>query len=241
MDKNISTGLNRTGMKASPIDAKRLLEVQELQTSMPRPPISADAMRAVYRREAEPMGSVPPPTNIRGVVGTATQALAGHKMHVLLDKLAERLAYERTGVRIYDAMLRKLVDVDPLPEGLSVAGLEEIRAEELAHFHMLAECIEKLGGDSTAMTPCANLVGVKGLGMVQAMNDPRLTIAQALDTLLGVEVMDVASWELLIELVDGFGLDEMASQFAAALAAENRHEATVRSWLTAAMSDAAFV
>ena len=72
MDKNIHTGMNRTGMKASPVDAKRLLEVRELQTEMPQPPVSADQLRAVYRSEAEPMGSVPPPTNVRGMVGTAS-------------------------------------------------------------------------------------------------------------------------------------------------------------------------
>lgn len=241
MDKNVHTGMNRTGMKASPGDAKRLLEVQDLQEATPAPSPTADEIRARYRAEADPLGSVPPPTTVRGVLGTAVQALAGHKLHILLDKLAERAAYERTGVRIYDAMLRKLVGVDTLPPGLTMAGLQEIRDEELRHFRLLAGCIEQLGGDPTAMTPCASLTGVKGMGLVQAMNDPRLTIAQALDTLLGIEVMDVASWELLIGLTSDFGLDDMAAQFTDALAAENRHEATVRGWVKAAMGDAAFV
>ncbi|MDQ2701279.1 MAG: ferritin-like domain-containing protein [Pseudomonadota bacterium] len=241
MDKNVHTGMNRTGMKASPVDAKRMLEIRNLQDSVPATRPTADEIRLDYRAEADPVGSVPPPANIRGVVGTATQALVGHKMHILLDKLAERAAYERTGTRLYDAMLRKLEGVDALPEGLTVAGVQEIRDEELGHFLMLAECIETLGADPTAMTPCADLTGVKGMGLVQAMNDPRLTIAQALDTLLAAEVIDVASWEMLIELAEGFGQEEMAVRFAEALAAENRHEATVRVWLTAAMKDAAFV
>jgi hypothetical protein len=37
----------------------------------------------------------------------------------------------------------------------------------------------------------------------------------------------------------GFGQDELAERFAAALAAENRHEATVRGWLATALEESA--
>jgi len=237
----IGIGTNTTGLKASPMDAGRMLEIPDLQHTTPAPVPTADEMRAAFRESAEPVGSVPPPTNVRGIVGTAANGLVGQKMHVLLDKLAERAAFERAGVRLYDAMLRKLADVDALPEGLTMAALQDIRADELDHFLLLTESIERLGGDPTAMTPCADLTGVKGMGLVQAMNDPRLTVAQALDTMLGAEAMDVASWELLIELVHGFGQDDLAEQFAGALATEQRHEAILRDWTAAAMRDAAFV
>jgi ferritin-like protein len=146
-------------------------------------------------------------------------------------------------VRLYDAMLARVAMVDggALPEGMSIDALQEIRDDEAAHFALVAQAIEKLGGDSTSQTPCADVAGVQGLGLVQAINDPRATLAQGLQTLLAAELIDNASWELLIELAQGFGQDEMANEFSIALANEQRHEALVRSWLAQEMQSLARV
>ncbi len=241
MENDIRTGTNRTGMKASPVDVRKLLEVRELQTTVPDPEIDAVALRASYLLEAEPVGSMPPPPTLRGMAGTAMKALTGKKMHVLLDKIAERAAFERTGTRLYDMMLQKVAVAPGLPAGMTIEGVREIRDEEHSHYLLLAAAIETLGGDPTAMTPCADVTGVQGMGLVQAMGEPRLTIAQALSTLLAAEVIDNASWELLIDLATQFGQDELAAQFTEALAAEQRHEVTVRQWMATALTEEAGV
>ena len=239
MENEISTGTNRTGMKTSPVHSRELLEVRELQKTAPDPETDAIALRASYLAEAEPVGSMPPPPTLRGMAGTAMQALTGRKMHVLLDKLAERAAFERTGTRLYDMMLQRVAAAPSLPSGMTIEGVRQIRDEEHGHFQLLASTIEELGADPTAMTPCADVTGVQGLGLVQAMGEPRLTIAQALSTLLAAEVIDNASWELLIDLARQFGQDELAERFTNALAAEKRHDATVRQWLAAALREEA--
>jgi hypothetical protein len=239
MQDKITMGMNRTGLKASPLVAGELLEQMDLQETSPMPAIDADALRRMYREDAEPVGSVPPPTSIKGVFGAAKEALSGHRMHVLLDKLGERAAYERAGVRLYDAMLRKLDGAADLPPGLTVAAVREIRDDEASHFAMLADAIERLGGDSTTQTPCADVTAVQSMGLMQALNDPRTTTPQALQTLLAAELIDVASWELLVSLADGFGQDELANQFNLAHARELEHEEKVRGWLAAALNERA--
>ena len=239
MENETGIGKNRTGMKASPVHARELLEVRELQQEVPAPELDAVALRASYLAEADVVGSMPPPPTLKGMAGSAMKALTGRKMHVLLDKIAERAAFERTGTRLYDMMLQKVAVAPELPAGMTIEGVQEIRDEERAHFQLLAAAIESLGGDPTAMTPCANVTGVQGMGLVQAMGEPRLTIAQALSTLLAAEVIDNASWELLIELAQQFGMDELVEQFTEALAAEQRHEVTVRQWLATALSEEA--
>lgn len=232
MQPEITLGKNRTGIKASPLDAGDLRGQTGYQLGVGNPPVSADQLRMDYLREGEAVGSVPPPTTVKGMVGATAQALAGHRMHILLDKLAERAAFERSGVRLYDAMLRKAAGAERLPGDMSIEALQEIRDDEAAHFALLADAIERLGGDSTAQTPCADIAGVQGMGLLQAINDPRATLAQALDTVLAAELIDAASWELLIGLAQGFGQDELAAEFSHALAHEQRHEARVRRWLT---------
>lgn len=240
MQDKISMGLNRTGIKASPLIADELLEQLDLQGDAPAPAIDAHALRRAYREHAEPVGSVPPPASLKGMFGAAVEALSGNRMHVLLDKLGERAAYERSGVRLYEAMLRKLDGADDLPPGLTVAAIREIRDDEASHFALLSDAIERLGGDPTTQTPCADITGVQALGLVQVMNDPRTTTAQALETLLAVERIDTASWELLASLADGFGQDELADEFSLAHARELEHEEKVRGWFTAAINQRAF-
>lgn len=239
MQDKISMGLNRTGLKASPLVADELLEQMEMQDTAPAPAIDADALRRAYREEAEPVGSVPPPSSVKGMFGAAKEALSGHRMHVFLDKLGERAAYERAGVRLYDAMLRRLENADDLPAGLTVAAVKEIRADEASHFALLVDAIERLGGDSTTQTPCADVSAVQSMGLMQAMNDPRTTTSQALQTLLAAELVDVASWELLVSLADGFGHEELASRFNLAHARELEHEEKVRGWLAATLNERA--
>ena len=240
MQPEVSLGKNRTGLKASPLDAVELQDMHGYQLDVGRPPVTVEAFRASYMSE-ESVGSIPPPTSVKGMVGATAQALTGHRMHVLLDKIAERLAFERSGVRLYDAALLKIGQLDRLPEGMTMTALQEIRDEEAAHFRLLADAIERLGGDSTAMTPCADVTGVQGMGLLQAMNDPRTTLAQALQTLLAAELIDNASWELLIKLAEGFGRDEIADEFRSALAAEQRHETLVRGWLAVELNDVSHI
>lgn len=231
MQPDISLGKNRTGLKASPIDAGEMLEMHGYQLDVGRPAVTVEQLRASYMKDEATVGSVPPPTSVKGMVGATAQALAGHRMHVLLDKLAERAAFERSGVRLYDAMLVKAQRLDRLPGDMTLEALQQIRDDEAAHFALLCESIERLGGDSTSMTPCADVAGVQGLGLLQAMNDPRTTLAQSLQTLLAAELIDNASWELLIGLAESFGQDTLALEFGNALANETRHEARVRAWL----------
>lgn len=241
MQPEITMGKNRTGLKASPFDAGELRGQHDHQLTVGRPPISAEELRLEYMREGEAVGSMPPPATVKGMVGATAQALAGHRMHILLDKIAERAAFERSGTRLYDAMLLKAAAFGPLPGGMTIEALREIRDDEAAHFALLADAIERLGGDATAQTPCADVTGVQGMGLLQAMNDPRTTLAQALSTLLAAERIDTASWELLIELAQGFGQDTLVDEFTQALQHEQQHELRVRTWLAAEMQQLARV
>ena len=236
MKNEISVGGNKTGMKASPTEADEMLEIPSLQGVTPVADPDADAIRGRYRAEAEPVGTVPPAATITGVFSSVVHALSGQRMPVLLDKLGERAAFERSGTRLYDALLVRLAaDGVLLPEGMTLERVSEMRTQEAQHFALVVEAIEQLGGDPTTQTPCADLAGVQGMGLLQAMSDPRTTLAQALQTLLTAELTDNASWELLIALCGDFGLDELQGRFTQALRHEEEHLQRVRGWLAAVL------
>jgi hypothetical protein len=115
--------------------------------------------------------------------------------------------------------------------------LRTIRAEELAHFHLLSDSVTELGADPTAQTPCADVAGTASMGLVQVITDPRTTMAQCLNAILMGELTDNAGWELLTELATEAGQSDLAEQFSQALKAERRHVTIVTGWLKALVTD----
>ncbi len=230
MREQVPTGLNRTGVQMSPLDSAAL--ERDIRSLMP--PASGDTadiarLRHDYILKAEPLGSVPPPGTMKGLLTTGAAALLGNLPQLMLDKLGERLAFERTGVRLYDQLIDKVEAIEssgtatvPLPV------LMQIRDEEAQHFAMVARAIQSLGGDPTVQTPCADLAGIEASGLLQAVSDPRTTVAQSLHALLVAEMADNSGWEVLIALADEQQHDSMAAEFAAALANERDHLRFIR-------------
>jgi hypothetical protein len=83
--------------------------------------------------------------------------------------------------------------------------LGRIRAEELAHFHLLCEAAITLGADPTAQTPCADVAATASMGLLHVVADPRTTLAQSLNAILTGELTDNAGWDLLTELAQEAG------------------------------------
>lgn len=233
MENQTKVGMNRTGMQMAPKQGAQ--QVQYAEQNPPHPANGSEediaALRGLYVEEALRVGSVPVPATGKGVTETVVGKLKGKNPEVLFDKLGERAAYERSGVRLYQAMISK-VKVTPHPEQAALlADLDHICEEEFQHFQMLSGVIADMGGDPTAQTPCADVSGVASLGMIQVITDPRTTLAQCLQALLSVELTDNACWELLIELAEQGGHDELIAPFQKALASEQEHETMIKQWL----------
>jgi rubrerythrin len=217
-------GFNRTGIQMSPIDAERMKEgIEELESVEPAE-LGYAEIRQSYADDAEDgLGSVPVPGTVKGMLQSGAKMITGKHPQVLIDKLGERLAFERGGVRLYESLLVKCSTAPDLVPNDELAALQQFRDEEAQHFAMVVEAIERLGGDPTAQTPCADLVGVESLGLVQAMNDPRSSVLQALHVMLNAELLDNAGWEMLIGLARSIGQEDIAERFTLALQQEGKH------------------
>ena len=256
-----SFGANRTGAKMSPLDTRAMAtQADEASPAVAILTPEMDATRLAYASGAEAVGSVPPPLSLKGVAKAGMAVLQGGAPSVFVDKLGERLAFERSGTRLYEALIIKyqaaqqagkeilppaaealkgLPGVDVLLEVLEEDALEtltRIRNEELAHFHLLCDCMLRMGGDPTAMTPCADVAGVATAGILQVVTDPRTTLAQALTAILSAEVTDQVGWELLEALAKEVGQPDLATSFHGALEQEQEHVAIIRSWVSHLLS-----
>ncbi|WP_217475591.1 ferritin-like domain-containing protein [Stutzerimonas stutzeri] len=223
MANSAKLGTNFTGVQMSPKDTKRLLDaVNEIHPDVPGDSKGLMMERATRAEEADRIGSVPVPGSAKGMLKSTFDMALGKSPELLVDKLGERLAFERSGVRLYDAMIAKAKALEA-GESELVQVLQHIRDEEFEHMNMVADAIETLGADPTAQTPCADVVAVKSMGLMQVLTDPRTNVAQGLSALLTAELEDNAAWELLIELADAGGHPRIAKGFHKAKDQEDDH------------------
>src|SRR4051794_13408384 len=109
-DRNTTLGQNRTGLAMSPLHDELMIGAEdEAARNQPDSPIlNPEAtllaeLRREYVNDADALGSIPPPATLKGMAKSGAGAIKNQRMHVFIDKLAERLAYERGGTRLYDA------------------------------------------------------------------------------------------------------------------------------------------
>ena len=207
--------MNQSGMLSAKDSGEKMLEI----IALTRPPRGDETdlakIRLRYAKDADPVGTLPEPRQ---------PGMAG----VLMDKLGERLAFERSGARLYDALLVKCAADRSC--GVPAKELKHIRDEEAMHFALVGAAIESLGGDPTAQTPGADLAGVEGMGLMQVLTDPKTTVAQALHAILVAEMTDNAAWDELIELTGQVGNDDLVARFSKARDTEQDHLEKVQGW-----------
>jgi hypothetical protein len=231
--KPTDVGPNRTGIGSTPIDGKETILGARIGVPLARTDVpELDTDRKLWARDADPVGTMPPPTSLKGAGHTLVDILKGSDPLVLIDKLAERLAFERIATRLVDAVLVTLAAADVHAGGPTRADLERIRDDEHHHVLVLRNALERLGADPTAMTPGADVVGVVMEGLVQAATDPRTTLTQCLGVLLHAESADDQAWLILAELASHLGQDELEGLCRRAHAEEEDHLMRVRKWLT---------
>lgn len=232
-------GMNKTGVQMSPLETGRMLDDDDvLARGTPGDDSAALQLREAYIADSGGVGSIPPPGTVTGMVSMGVNLLTGDKPQILLDKMAERLAFERTGTRLYDALLTKLdvLQNDGSGSGVRPLGsitreqVASIRGDEARHVLLMKDAIESMGGDPTAQTPSADVVGVEAIGFVQVLNDPRTSVAQCLNAILSIELTDNAGWGTLIALADEQGHEKLAGRFGDALGQERTHLSLVQTW-----------
>lgn len=229
MKDSAKFGMNKTGIHMSPMDTKKM-EAGLTEFPMPNMDTSTSfaQLKTAYIQESGTVGSVPMPGTMKAALSAGMQKLKGEHPAMLIDKLGERLAFERSGVRLYDALIIKCSASIP---GMPLEILNQFREEEAQHFFLLKDVIESLGADPTAQTPCADTSAVASMGLMQVLNDPRTTVPQCVEAILIAELADNDGWGLLLQLAHEAGLSEAVEKFKVAQLQEDKHLAFIRNWL----------
>lgn len=216
-------GENRTGITQHPDLVAEMIEGTAEFGPTSRGGVEALAANRIRAaRDSRPAATMPPARDV------PLERLP------ILDKLGARLAFERTGTRLYQALISKHDAFGTFRGGPSRADLEHIRDDEHRHLITAQNLILRLGGDPTVVTPLANLQAAVGHGIGQVLTDPRTTLIDCLDAIIIAELADRESWEQLGKAIAPLGDKQAETQIREAERVEAEHLAKVRSWLAAA-------
>lgn len=223
--KPTQLGDNRTGIATSPEEAKRTRDGarQGVKDASPDARRLFEA-RLRFSKQAPPVGTLPQLANGREVPT------------IFIDQLGGRLAFERTGARLYELLMVKLKAGHPHEGGPTLDELEHIREEELEHLGVTMRALEELGADPTAITPMGNISTVNGSGILKNLADPRVTLTEALDSVLIAELTDNETWAMLMTLALKLGRGDLAREFHHVLEQEQDHLEKIRTWLNVSIS-----
>jgi rubrerythrin len=233
-EKSEAELFNRTGIMTNPdMSAELIRGAKKTIPSSSGNGKEATASRAEYSIKELPIGSSPIIVNNGENARQDELSANADRISVLLDKLGERLAFERQGTRLYEAFLQKL-ETAPAEHvnGPSSEDLRHICNEELEHFKVLQKAITEIGGDATIQTPSADVAGVLSHGVLQIVSDPRTTIPQTLQAMLTAELADNDGWQMLRELAGKLEYSDLEKECEKAFQEEQEHLEKVRRWLS---------
>ncbi len=156
------------------------------------------------------------------------ERLVKHNAAFVLDVLSGRLAFERTGVKLYDNAIRKIErNSEPRYHAL-VGQMCEIRDEEAEHAQWLEALIRGLGGNPDEKTDLAELESEESCGIESIVVDGHDKVIHVLHALLAAELADNAGWDLLVALADEAGDRSAKREFKKRLHEEEEHLVFVR-------------
>jgi len=220
-ENSTTPGNNHTGLAPHPRERDDMMQgAREFKPTSSGGPDEIAKLRIAYARAGGPHG-------------TMSAASVDPARLPVLDKLGARLQFERTGTRLYDALISKLDAYGGFDGGPSRAQLVEIRDQEHGHALLAQELIRGLGGDPTMVTPCASLQATASRGIVDVLVDPRTSLIDCLETILIAELADQDSWAALARSAEALGDTGMAAKITQAQQTELQHLRKLRGWLEA--------
>jgi hypothetical protein len=222
LETSTKPGGNQTGLAVHPDQLDAMVQAtREFPPTSSGGPTQIADVRIAYARAGEPHATMP-----ESSIDAASL--------LLLDKLGARLQFERTGTRLYDALISKFDAYGGFEGGPSRNDLLLIREQEHGHALLAQELIRSIGGDPTVITPCANLQATASRGIGDVLVDPRTSFVDCLETILVAELADQDSWAALVRSAGPVGDAELTKKITQAQKTELEHITKVRGWIEAA-------
>lgn len=150
----------------------------------------------------------------------------------LLDLLTERLTFERTGVKLYDAVIARLKSSNDQAVSNLVGQLTKQRNQEKDHEEWLEDQVRALGSDAHTETELSELVERESRGIMDVITHDT-EVGHLFHALLTAELIDDNAWKLLLQLADEADDEVARREFRERSQTEEQHLLFIRTVVAA--------
>jgi len=155
-----------------------------------------------------------------------------HNTELLLNKLGQRLAFERASVRLYEALIFKCLAIQKSKKNLiPINQLRQFRDEEVEHSQLLNKAIETLGFDVDECIPAPDSNLLSSLQIPKVFTKTNTSILQCLESVQIFATNDNAEWHALHGLFTNLGMKELADEFNQALEEDSVQLEVISRWI----------
>ncbi|RYZ43090.1 MAG: ferritin-like domain-containing protein [Myxococcaceae bacterium] len=229
-DEDVKQGLVRTATLLSAQELEHLAHGAVRNTVLVPAGSAVQSLRIHLSRIAGDLDALPT-TALRERMSGALQALKGGSPALFIDRLCERLAFERTSSRLYAGLLLKTHALGTFAGGPTPERLLELHNQELEHLGRVRDALLRLGAPPSLRTPSGDIAGLQSQGLIQAIDAPGATLMDALRATLVSELINNTGWALLVDLASELGPPDLEQAFREVLHVESRHLAEVTLWV----------
>jgi len=146
----------------------------------------------------------------------------------LIDRLAERLVFERLAVELYEAAILRINASADVLVRRAAPTLARIRFEEHEHASWLERALAGAGASPSVETPRSALARIETEGIARVVRDARAPLGHVVQALLAAELVDHAGWHALLDLADEAEDDDAHEQLRRRLDEESTHLHAIR-------------
>lgn len=122
----------------------------------------------------------------------------------LIDVLAERPAFGRAGVRLYDAVVARLEPAEPAVRRM-LPRVEQMRAEHHAELAWAEALLDALEAGAAAGVRRVEMAQLETAGLLRIAEDGAATIQELFRALWLFELAHEGGWDLLVRLAERAG------------------------------------
>lgn len=157
----------------------------------------------------------------------------GYDSEVLANRLRQRLAFARTGIELYEALITRFERTlsSTSADVVSMDTLRRFREEQYQRMTLLEKILSGLGIDPSVPPSPAEDGLLAAMGLPRVIQEPKTTELQCLEAVQLVEFSDNTAWDNLQDLCLEMGLSTVIAHFSKPLSQGKIHQETLTDWI----------
>jgi hypothetical protein len=160
-----------------------------------------------------------------------TQQESWDQVTSFVNKLEEHLYFEKEISNLYETLIHQLPMKFPKDCYFVAQKIKIFQQQRLKHLRLVSELVSLLGSQCRLRWYWNEFIKENFLRAKSLIEGPNLDLSEKMETVYHLELIDNASWDILIEMAEINGQGELAIKFQKAFDEQSLYMNTLKNWV----------